>query len=423
LGGCGLSGGVFLLAALLMHGPAAASSEGDPPGAAPAVGVAGRVIWEDGKPAAGVRVYARAVFTPDNLTPQERRSPSGFATTDAQGRYGFSQLLSGDYDVTVEDPAGKGVAVAARTTAVGGELRRVPDLVLGPGVLLDVAVVDEETGKPIEGIHVLNTGPHRPPGSIPRVRAVSDADGRCQLRMAPGKNELRVNGPVDGAGRQDFQTEIDVPRVATRKVLLRVNGRLFACAVIEGRVIDEDGKPAAGVRVMAQIQDQVRAVEPEWTWAETTTRADGSYRLIGLATASYNVSVEEPSGKLVAEAAEGVGTRVRRAERLPDIVLTPGAIVEGTVTDESTGKSVPGISVGSHGPHRPQSSAMIISSMTDAQGRYRLRVAPGESYIYVADGRVANAGRRGFNDRTVTLKKGETAMIEFRVKLAPPGDE
>jgi hypothetical protein len=290
--------------------------------------------------------------------------------------------------------------------------------------MLEVNVVDQESGNAIEGIYVVNTGPHRPPGAIPRATATSDAQGLCRFRVAPGKNELRVNGPVDGAGRQDFAMELDVPKVASRKVLLRVNGRLFACAVVEGRVRYEDGKPAADVRVMAQIQEvHMRGlaqgvIDPEWTWAEAVTRADGSYRLIGLTTASYNVSVEERSGNWVAEAVEGVATRVRRTERLPDLVLTPGGIVEGTVVDEATGKPMPGVHVGCHGPHRPRSSAMIISSLTNAEGHYRLRVAPGESYVYVADSVAQNAGRQGFNDETVSLKQGETRSVNFRVKRA-----
>ena len=62
---------------------------------------------------------------------------------------------------------------------------------------------------------------------------------------------------------------------------------------------------------------------------------------------------------------------------------------------------------------------MIIGSETDEHGRYSLRVAPGESYIYVADSRVENAGRQGFNDATVTLREGERKTIDFRVTVVP----
>src|SRR5439155_23553315 len=126
------------------------------------------------------------------------------------------------------------------------------------------------------------------------------------------------------------------------------------------------------------------------------------------------VTVEEPTGKWVAAAAEGVHANVGETRRIADLVLTAGAIVQGTVTNAATGEPLKGLHIGSHGPHRPRSSAMIIGCETDERGRYSLRVAPGESYIYVADSRVENFGRSGHNDANVFLRKGETKTVDFR---------
>ena len=48
--------------------------------------------------------------------------------------------------------------------------------------------------------------------------------------------------------------------------------------------------------------------------------ADGAYRLAGLASAPYNVSVEDPTGMRVA-AAHSVEPRLRQTEQLPDLIV------------------------------------------------------------------------------------------------------
>ena len=121
--------------------------------------------------------------------------------------------------------------------------------------------------------------------------------------------------------------------------------------------------------------------------------------------------------KLVAAAAEGVSGGKGAAIHVPDLILTPGGFVTGTVTD-GAGKSILGVSVGSYGPHRPASSGAIISTRTDSSGRYRLRVAPGRSRVYVADGRYEGQGVEG--GATVTVAIGVTKAANFQVKPSEP---
>jgi beta-lactamase regulating signal transducer with metallopeptidase domain len=151
-------------------------------------------------------------------------------------------------------------------------------------------------------------------------------------------------------------------------------------ATIIGRVVDAQGRPVPGLRVMAQAQRGVRGAR---LWAEDTSRADGSYRLGGLQTAPYNVILEDPSQQRVAPAAEGIAAEVGRTVRAPDLVITPGAIVEGTVTDARTGQPLVGAEVVSVGPALPASSATTLAARADRNGRYRLRVAPGLNRICV----------------------------------------
>jgi hypothetical protein len=188
-------------------------------------------------------------------------------------------------------------------------------------------------------------------------------------------------------------------------------------ATIIGRVIDAQGRPVPGVRVMAQAQRGVRGAR---LWAADMTRADGSYRLAGLQTAPYNVLVEDPSVQRVASAAEGIAVELGKTVRAPDRVLTPGAFIEGTVIDTRSGRPLRGAQVVSVGPALPESSAMTLATSADGNGRYRLRVAPGRNRI-CAVAFVSSAER----DRLypagdppgvpVVVKEGETKDVRVPV--------
>ncbi len=217
-----------------------------------------------------------------------------------------------------------------------------------------------------------------------------------------------------------------------------------------GRVRYADGSPAAGMRVGAQIQNAVLSVlfeaergvfvrngietplpasVPEvsedqmrrLSWADAITGPDGSYRLSGLSDLPYNIAIlpldlvhgDNDQSPWVAAAIEGATGQEGKAVTLPDLVLTHGGLITGTVTD-AQGKPVAGVSVGSYGPERPASSAMIISSQTDAAGHYQLRVAPGTSRVYIADDHWKAA------DAVRVVAEGETKTGDFSVSPASP---
>ena len=206
---------------------------------------------------------------------------------------------------------------------------------------------------------------------------------------------------------------------------------------LTGRVHLADGSPVGGAHVCAQLQNAdmekmngrgsglstVAMIEKATSLAHT--RPDGTYSLYVGEGMGYNVYVvpedlikaDDRDSRLVAAAVEGVSGTKGATVQVPDLVLTPGGFVIGTVTDAS-GKPLGGVSVGSYGPQRPTSGAVIISTRTDAQGRYRLRVAPGQSRVYVADGRYGNPGME--SGVTITVAEGETKTADFRVTPAKP---
>jgi hypothetical protein len=125
--------------------------------------------------------------------------------------------------------------------------------------------------------------------------------------------------------------------------------------------------------------------------------------------------IDEPTGAWVAAAIEGVDVTSLSDTAVPDLILTHGATVEGQVFDEVTGDPLAGVSIGSYGPHRPRSSAAIIGTRTDANGHYRLRVAPGKSYVYVSGPPPGYGSPGSAIGSDIEVLPGQTETLDFTV--------
>jgi uncharacterized GH25 family protein len=366
--------------------------------------VKGQVIGPVGRPVAGARVIVsqgRGSFDYTELK------------TDGEGRFEIT-LEAAPYwsDVAWCCVYADGLAVGGGRLSEGENLvvLRTPREL--SGTVVDVygrpvpeAVVRLEQLSPLDR---LQDSYRVPPLLADSFTAKTDEGGRWTIHGVPpfGSGWMSLDSP--GMVQE------------TKQVRFTAGGNMSTTLVaqpgtsLSGRVVYEDGGPAAGVAVMAQAQN-LEAAGPGW--AEAVTTADGTYRLTGLSDGVFNVLVEEPSGEWVAAAFESVKVGAQMIIGLPDLVLTSGAIIEGTVTDLTTGEPLSGVSIGSYGPHRPMSSAAIISDYTDEHGRYQLRVAPGHSYIYVAGPAPAYAMDEG---HTLDVGPADTAVVDFAVGPESP---
>ncbi len=91
---------------------------------------------------------------------------------------------------------------------------------------------------------------------------------------------------------------------------------------------------------------------------------------------------------------------------MPDLILTKGAIIRGTVTNPLS-QPVPGAGVAVYDPARPQSSAAVDGVKADPNGHYRLRVAPGSCCVYRNDG-------HGNASENITVSAGEVATVDLK---------
>lgn len=373
-----------------------------PSGAPPLVKtVKGQVIGPVGRPVAGAQVIVSQGRGSFDYTEVQ---------TDGDGRFEIALEVPPHWDTAAW------CCVYADGLAVGGSRLAVGDNLIvlqRPGEV--AGTVADVRGRPVEGAAVrltrVNPGDMAhsfpiPPGLADAFTAETDEGGRWTIRGVP---------PF-GSGR----FELDDPRFLREATEVRLTARPGPSATLvarpgaslSGRVVYEDGTSAPGIAVMAQAQDLDATASG---WAEAVTTADGSYQLAGLSDGMFNILVEESSGDWVAAALEGVTASAPTTVELPDLILTRGAIIEGTVTDMVTGDPLPGVCIGSYGPHRPMSSAAIISDYTDEHGRYQLRVAAGRGTIYVAE---APPGYQVGKAATVDLGRGETAVADFAV--GPP---
>ena len=188
-------------------------------------------------------------------------------------------------------------------------------------------------------------------------------------------------------------------------------------AVIVGRVVDKHGKPMPGVPVFAQT-DLLSVLPESFIKAHTTqshdkhgpgdiftingyipeeytrlqrahaiTDADGRYRLTGITTARYQIMLdykEKQPREWTAIAIQNVPAKENETVTAPDLILTHGALVTGTVRDEKTHKPLAGATVEYMGPSNPNTTGPFSAVDTRSDGTYSLRLAPGGSTVFVA---------------------------------------
>ena len=221
-----------------------------------------------------------------------------------------------------------------------------------------------------------------------------------------------------------------------------------AGGVIVGRIRYADGKPAPGVTVWAHMEAQsMSAYESQYEArgdrslqnkedVRGVSGADGGFRLIGVEKGHYDIIETGSSGKWVAAAQTGIVIRWTETVHAPDLVLTRGAVLTGTVLDKQTGKPIPGSHTGPFlnvlGPRYPASMLGSSSADVDSHGHYAVRLAPGDNWVSLSGGwESSSISIDPVNDRNpkypsyargfhVRLREGETKAVPINAVRVPP---
>jgi hypothetical protein len=233
------------------------------------------------------------------------------------------------------------------------------------GPRFDVRIVAKATGKPVAGAVVVVFEDDKPPRD-----ATTDADGVARFPVALTAADARVR--VRAAGFETTDAFADDESM--------VDGRPFEVALelgvsVEGVVLESDGRPLAGARVV-----HFRGGEDEDCFAhgypplaEATSAADGVFRLDGL-RAGRKSALNVTAARHVAKSA----TRDPAAHGRLEVRLDPGGRITGVVRDPS-GAAVADASVGAcpaESTDAPEGTPILDGTTTDAAGRFAIDGVP-----------------------------------------------
>ncbi len=385
--------------------------------AADTILVAGRCIDEDQNPLLGVSLrLVRVDFSDDTVQVLAN------AMTDADGSFQFPAVPAFDHesgvghDVVVAQLEEKSTAIQFLQPGRGAaESWAELNLVLGQAASISGRVVDH-AGRPVVGADVYR--PVIPGEPLPDVwHSRTNANGEYDIDDSTVIWQVEENVPGSGTtwlSQAVFVFYVSHPEFGTRSVRGTASPAVIDVvldppAIVEGQVIHADGSPAAGVKVSTQSVEHRH-------WGEVRTDAEGRYRLVLAEVDDYNIWAS--ADDLICAAVDSFQVAAGETREAPTLTLVEGGFVTGRVLDADTGKPLESYpeqtSVASYGPHRPQSGAACISAPVDADGRYELRVAPGDAYVYLMNGHEWSLVDPQYT--TVAVAAGESVTVDFLVR-------
>jgi len=342
-------------------------------GAAIAAPISGRVLGPDGAPVAGAQIVASRSTRPQSV----------LTRSDADGNFTLDLDWPERPLKPRDPPPWRAVALSPRMELGSAQWwshsteANAYDFHLVAGGTCS-GVVQDGTGKPVANATVKvsyvdwskageNYGSSTfwvPSRLAEKFTTASDAAGRWTLPSAQGQDgyvSVRLVDPRFLMVEERGVLSADALKLTARRP-----------ATIIGEVVDDAGKPVAGVEMVLLYTNRPGRLK---TW---TTGKDGSYRVTGLDSGAFRVAVLAESGKWVGlppadivTVTIGEGATVQA----PRVVATTGAVIRGVITDAVTGQPVPGVNLVSEALDPPLQQHYFAE--TDPQGRYEMRVPPG----------------------------------------------
>ena len=264
------------------------------------------------------------------------------------------------------------------------------DLEENPGTITGLLI--DSDNNPIVGAIVNLPGRW---SSLPGFQETkTDAKGKFQL------TGLQKWNPPVGSSRPLAVAHPDFGKsyVYFSKIPTLLKTKIPDVCGIQGNVVDEvTGKPAVGVLVSAQGTAKSG-------WYETRTDNQGKYEL-WVQPDRYNIWAAAPDRIPIAVDSFTAATGETREGA--NIRLVKGGFVTGRYLNEKGGVILGDgrMRVAHYGPARPRSGAGVTSAKIASDGTYRLRVAPGDNYVYLMTGNGSS---------NIHIEDGQTLELDFR---------
>jgi hypothetical protein len=275
-------------------------------------------------------------------------------------------------------------------------------------------VVDSK-GQPVAGAIVcaltaISSGAHP---YDPELRAIS------RFTMPPFSDRYAVRTDSTGSYTLD-----NLPADSKVEIVLK-DPRFVSCTVmsdrgaasaptltavvgtfITGKVIRQDGKPIGSAIQVTAIKNMTYSNTPPTAKVDM----DGTYKITGIAPGTYKVGLAfgEESADWAPPLAVDVTATLGAQGTAPDLVLTSGGLVTGSVLDADTKQPLAGVYVGFQDGQSYGTQG--VSSKTGADGKFTARVCAGglnvivynRSDDYVNDSSTQRAVT-SVDDQTVTM--------------------
>lgn len=363
----------------------------------------GRVVNAAEQPIAGARVSLRRDRGTDMRARMMRQMMGGQeeapfeAVTAADGRFELRDLPAGSWSLEARAAGYAALTVPGLILPEGAGSTDLGTVMLPTGVAVEGYVVDPR-GRPVEGVEV-NASDATVPFAMMRFGrqeetvpgAVTGADGYFRIE------DRRVGETINlDAGRAGYAVSsapgVRVPPEEPVRIVLQ------PASVVEGRVVDGDGKPVAAARIVIFPTERRGGFQAK----NGTSDDSGAFRIEDVPPGAVEARVTATGF----QAAYVSNLEVRAGQDLKgvEIVLAAGAAVEGRVLSPS-GKPVAGAEVRVVEEEARGFFRMPAMASTDGDGRYRLEgVAPGARTVQASH----EGYRRAVRDLEVRL--GENTL-------------
>ncbi|MBI5489236.1 MAG: carboxypeptidase regulatory-like domain-containing protein [Deltaproteobacteria bacterium] len=311
-----------------------------------------------------------------DLTTENRKPKTAPLTTDTHGAVSLAGLPPGKYTIRVAHPdfapLAQEVVVPDQPAATSVVLQLVEGCTLA-------GMVRDGDGNPVAGagVRILS-------GLMDPLVWRTDEAGSFTATHLPPHVVLQVQAP--GYLTADLERDLaGTPCAGDAEIgLVRLGGR------IAGRVIDARRFPIGGARVRAEPAGG----EVRWASQGTTTGADGTFRLAAPSSGEVRLVASHPD-YVEASVDASVGATV-------EVVLDPGVVVSGSVTDEVGEPLTAAVALRRDGRE-------IAAAVAGPDGKFRAgRVAAGDYEL--------RATAAGFADQTLVIGLAAPGEVEGEVE-------